>query len=184
MGRLARELLEGVLVRGNVRAALTASLLLAPFGTLQATQDQQQDTKASTIPESAMPPAGMCRVWLKDVPERQQPAPTDCVSAIRTVPRDAMVLFGDLKRSAKVLAPGATPAPAVRQQPARELPGYRGPEVFVGDARGASSQTRRSGSNGVTAATATTPGATATGGTAAASKAPEPKAVIKPEKPQ
>ena len=177
------------MVRGNVRAALAVSLLLAPLGTLQAMQDRQQDTKASTIPESAMPPSGMCRVWLKDVPERQQPAPTDCVSAIRTVPRDAMVLFGDLKRSANVLAPGAVLPPAVRQQAARELPGYRGPEVFAGDARGAASQTRRPGSNGVTAATATTPGATTpgattTGGTAAASKAPEPKAVTKPEKPQ
>ena len=126
-----------------------------------------------------MPPSGMCRVWLKDVPERQQPAPTDCVSAIRTVPRDAMVLFGDLKRSAKVLAPGAVLPPAVRQQPARELPGYRGPGVVAGDARGAAAQQRGTGATGVSGVTATAPG-----GAAAASKAPEQKAVIKPEKPQ
>ena len=168
------------MVRSNVRAVLTALLFLAPFGALQAAQDQQQDTKASTVPESAMPPAGMCRVWLKDVPERQQPAPTDCVSAIRTVPREAMVLFGDLKRSAKVSATGAALPPAVRQQqPARELPGYRGSGVFAGDARGASGQQRGTGATGVSGVTTTAPG-----GTAAAVKAPEPKAVTKPEKPQ
>lgn len=136
-------------------------MFLAPLGTLQAASRQQQDPKASTVPESAMPPAGMCRVWLKDVPERQQPAPTDCVSAIRSVPRDAMVLFGDLKRSAKVGSPNTALPPTTKaQQSARDLPGYRGPGVLTG----------------VTA--------TAAGGAVAASKAPEPKAVIKPEKPQ
>ena len=61
------------------------------------------------IPETAWPPAGMCRVWLRDVPERQQPAPTDCVTALRTRPRDATLLMGepinDARRLLQVLAP-------------------------------------------------------------------------------
>ncbi|MFI5309739.1 MAG: hypothetical protein ACHQQ3_00785 [Gemmatimonadales bacterium] len=47
------------------------------------------------IPSSALPPTGLCRVWLKDVPAGQQPAPTDCASAIRKAPPSATVVFGD-----------------------------------------------------------------------------------------
>ena len=163
------------MVRSSVRAGLTAALVLAPLGTLQAAQDRSQDTKSSTVPESAMPPAGMCRVWLRDVPEHQQPAPTDCAAAIRTMPRDAMVLFGDLKRSARV-APNAATVPARRSGavPPREMPSYRGTGIVSGDARGEQPPARRSGVSGVST---TAPGA-------AAVKAPEAKAVIKPEKPQ
>lgn len=163
------------MVRRSVQAVLTAALVLAPLGALQAAQDRSQDSKGSTVPESAMPPAGMCRVWLRDVPERQQPAPTDCATAIRTMPRDAMVLFGDLKRSARV-SPNARTVPARPSgaRPARELPSYSGPGIMSGEARGEQSPARRSGVSGVSA---TAPGA-------AAVKAPEAKAVIKPEKPQ
>jgi hypothetical protein len=37
----------------------------------------------------------MCRIWLNDVPAGQQPAPTDCASAVRNRPANARVLFGD-----------------------------------------------------------------------------------------
>ena len=163
------------MVRWSVRAALIATGLvvaLAPLGTLLAAQDRPQDGKGSTVPESAMPPAGMCRVWLRDVPERQQPAPTDCAAAIRTMPRNAMVLFGDLKRAAR--AARVSPQESTRGAAARELPGYRGPGLVAGDARGSQRQGRTSGVIGVST---TAPGA-------AAIKAPEAKAVIKPEKPQ
>ena len=155
------------MVRDSVRAVLTATVFLAPIGSLTA-QDRAQDTKSSTVPEAAMPPAGMCRLWLRDVPERQQPAPTDCATAIRTMPRDAMVLFGDLKRAARV-SPNRSTLPNPRTAQAREMPAYRGPGVVSGDTRGAQQPGRGTGVTGVS--------------TAAASKAPE-KAPIKPEKPQ
>ena len=52
-----------------------------------------RDTTA--VPERARPPAGMCRIWLSDVPVAQQPAPTDCASAVRNKPAKGRVLFGD-----------------------------------------------------------------------------------------
>ena len=47
------------------------------------------------IPRSLRPPHGMCRVWLDNVPARQQPAPTDCATAIRNRPPNGRVIFSD-----------------------------------------------------------------------------------------
>ena len=48
-----------------------------------------------SIPVKYRPPVGMCRVWLDDVPMAQQPAPTDCASAVRNRPPKGRVVFGD-----------------------------------------------------------------------------------------
>ena len=37
----------------------------------------------------------MCRVWIDGVPAAQQPAATDCPSAIKNRPNNARVIFGD-----------------------------------------------------------------------------------------
>jgi hypothetical protein len=37
----------------------------------------------------------MCRIWLDGVPAGQQPAPTDCATAVRSRPANGRVLFGD-----------------------------------------------------------------------------------------
>jgi hypothetical protein len=47
------------------------------------------------VPLSHLPPAGMCRVWIDNVPPAQQPAPTDCPTAIRNRPPNARVIFSD-----------------------------------------------------------------------------------------
>jgi len=47
------------------------------------------------VPKASRPPAGMCRVWLDKVPAKQQPAPTDCPTAVKNKPANAKVLFGD-----------------------------------------------------------------------------------------
>ncbi len=47
------------------------------------------------IPRDYRPPPGMCRVWLDNVPAGQQPAPTDCPSAVRNRPANGRVVFGD-----------------------------------------------------------------------------------------
>ena len=47
------------------------------------------------VPPGFFPPAGMCRIWINGVPAGQQPAPTDCASAVRNRPANGRVLFGD-----------------------------------------------------------------------------------------
>jgi hypothetical protein len=37
----------------------------------------------------------MCRIWLDKVPAKQQPAPTDCPTAVRNRPSNGRVIFGD-----------------------------------------------------------------------------------------
>ncbi|HKW46803.1 MAG TPA: hypothetical protein VJN70_05140 [Gemmatimonadaceae bacterium] len=56
---------------------------------------QQRDRKPATIPAESRPPAGMCRIWLDDVPAGQQPAPTDCATAVKNKPQNGRVIFGD-----------------------------------------------------------------------------------------
>ena len=58
-------------------------------------QARARDKAAGDIPVSARPPAGMCRVWLDDVPVAQQPAPTDCPTAVRNRSPKSRVIFGD-----------------------------------------------------------------------------------------
>jgi len=52
-------------------------------------------------PTAHLPPSGMCRIWLENVPAGQQPAPTDCASAIRNRPQHARVIFSDEDGKAK-----------------------------------------------------------------------------------
>jgi len=56
---------------------------------------QSQSRRDQIVPPGFFPPAGMCRIWLNDVPAGQQPAPTDCASAVRNRPSNGRVLFGD-----------------------------------------------------------------------------------------
>jgi hypothetical protein len=56
---------------------------------------QQQSRREQIVPPGFFPPAGMCRIWINDVPAGQQPAPTDCASAVRNRPSNGKVLFGD-----------------------------------------------------------------------------------------
>ena len=58
-------------------------------------QQQQQPRREQIVPPGFYPPAGMCRIWVNDVPAAQQPAPTDCASAVRNRPTNGKVLFGD-----------------------------------------------------------------------------------------
>jgi hypothetical protein len=51
--------------------------------------------KEGEVPKEYRPPKGMCRIWLSDVPAKQQPAPTDCPTAVRNRPSNGKVVFGD-----------------------------------------------------------------------------------------
>lgn len=61
----------------------------------QTPQQQSQPRRDQIVPPAFFPPSGMCRIWLNDVPAGQQPAPTDCASAVRNRPANGKVLFGD-----------------------------------------------------------------------------------------
>jgi hypothetical protein len=57
----------------------------------------RHDQSRPAIKPEHMPPPGMCRVWIDNVPPAQQPAPTDCATAIRNKPQNGRVIFSDDK---------------------------------------------------------------------------------------
>ena len=62
--------------------------------------------KNEPVPKVYLPPPGMCRIWVDNVPAARQPAPTDCATAIRNKPPNARVIFGPARPGdAKSLAP-------------------------------------------------------------------------------
>jgi len=79
----------GVLM--NLRTAILA--LACTVGLTGAAHAQKKGDDG--IPKAYRPPPGMCRIWLDKVPAKQQPAPTDCPTAVRNRPRNGKVLFGD-----------------------------------------------------------------------------------------
>lgn len=79
------------------RFALIATLALAavaqPIRAAGAQQGSGRDN--DDIPSAYRPPAGMCRIWIEGVPPAQQPAPTDCPTAVRNRPSNGRVVFGE-----------------------------------------------------------------------------------------
>jgi hypothetical protein len=79
---------------------LFGTVLVAPL------EAQERSRPADSVPASAKPPAGMCRIWLPNVPANKQAAPTDCPTAVRNRPATARVIFGDpLPKGSKVGVP-------------------------------------------------------------------------------
>ena len=72
--------------------AIACTAALAGAAHAQQPQPQRQD---DDVPKAYRPPPGMCRIWLDKVPAKQQPAPTDCPTAVKNKPTNAKVLFGD-----------------------------------------------------------------------------------------
>jgi hypothetical protein len=66
------------------------------------------------VPKEHLPPPGMCRLWVAGVPASQQPAPTDCATAVRNRPGNARVLYGQPvkgKSGAPLPVKGFAPTP-------------------------------------------------------------------------
>jgi hypothetical protein len=82
-------------------ATITFAIMALPAGIARAQQPQpsrlqpQAQQGSDDVPKASRPPAGMCRIWLDKVPAKQQPAPTDCPTAVKNKPANAKVLFGD-----------------------------------------------------------------------------------------
>ncbi len=81
----------------RLSAILSIGLIMATATPAMAQRrGPKHDTKKSdSIPAESRPPKGMCRIWIDDVPAAQQPATTDCASAIKNRPANARVIFGD-----------------------------------------------------------------------------------------
>jgi hypothetical protein len=80
-----------------VKVVTIISLIVAAAAPAMAQQPAPKDSskKAAPIPADARPPKGMCRVWLDGVPAAQQPAATDCQTAVKNRPNNGRVIFGD-----------------------------------------------------------------------------------------
>ena len=91
--------------RGYAGVMRFLALLLVPVVLLSPTRGASQSLKATEkqaqkaagkdepVPKKYLPPPGMCRVWVDNVPAARQPAPTDCATAIRNKPPNARVIF-------------------------------------------------------------------------------------------
>ena len=84
-----------------VLASLSEAQRPVPVNSRQNTTPQQQSSREQIVPPAFYPPAGMCRIWINQVPAGQQPAPTDCASAVRNRPANGRVLFGDQPKGKK-----------------------------------------------------------------------------------
>jgi hypothetical protein len=85
---------------------MTRSLFVLAFAagvagsaSLQAQARPQPQDPRSAVPRTHIPPPGMCRIWLDNVPPAQQPAPTDCASAARNLPRNGRLIYSDEPRA-------------------------------------------------------------------------------------
>ncbi len=81
----------------QVFRAVLVMAFVAAAAPVSAQQGPQRDSarKRAPIPADARPPKGMCRIWIDGVPANQQPAPTDCPTALKNRPANGRVLFGD-----------------------------------------------------------------------------------------
>jgi hypothetical protein len=87
--RFAMTAVLGVILAASVAEAQR------PVPVKPRTSVTQKSGRDQIVPPGFFPPAGMCRIWINDVPAAQQPAPTDCASAVRNRPTNGKVLFGD-----------------------------------------------------------------------------------------
>ncbi len=77
------------------------------------------------VPRHMIPPAGKCRIWMDGVTPAQQPAPTDCQTALRQKPANGTVIFGPVEREVAPSGFRSTP-PASRGDTTRRTVPARG----------------------------------------------------------
>jgi hypothetical protein len=89
----------------------TIGLIIAAAVPVRAQQSKDSPRRVS-VPADSRPPKGMCRIWLNDVPAAQQPAATDCATAVKNRPNNGHVIFGDdFGDTSKTRAPNKSKLP-------------------------------------------------------------------------
>ncbi len=84
------------LVTRSLAASATVLLFLALPGVVEG--QSRAVVPRDTVPLGMLPPAGKCRIWMDGVPAAQQPAPTDCTTALRQRPANGTILYGPASR--------------------------------------------------------------------------------------
>ena len=84
---------------------MIALAAFAAFGAAAPLAAQGRGRGNGGVPPGQRPPAGMCRVWIDGMPPGHQPRPTDCSTAVATVPRNGRVIWGDQTTSQRVYDP-------------------------------------------------------------------------------
>ncbi len=94
---MARRTLLSII--GSLSAGLAVISTTPSLGVAQGSSRTQSkvESSKSEIPKEYLPPAKMCRVWIDGVPAAQQPAPTDCPTAIQKKPANGRVIYGEDK---------------------------------------------------------------------------------------
>jgi hypothetical protein len=77
------------------RVVLTSAFFAAVAAAPVVAQRPKESARKPAIPADERPPKGMCRIWLDNVPAAQQPAATDCATALKNRPSNGRVIFGD-----------------------------------------------------------------------------------------
>lgn len=85
------------LVYRSVLASAAALLFLALPAS--AAGQSRSATARDTVPLGMLPPTGKCRIWMNGVPAAQQPAATDCSTALRQRPANGTILYGPASRA-------------------------------------------------------------------------------------
>jgi hypothetical protein len=125
------KLLKTVLTIGFIVAAAAPRASLMAQQASRDGRDSARRSALAVVPADARPPKGMCRIWIDGVPAAQQPAATDCPTAVKNRPSNGRVIFGDdyadsskTKTGDKVSLPpgvkgftGVKPPPVVIRKP-------------------------------------------------------------------
>jgi len=101
---------------------LVFAAMAAGSASLHAQARPQPQDPQPTVPRTHLPPPGMCRIWLDNVPPSQQPAPTDCASAVRNQPRNGRVIFNDEQRNPRLPIVKSLKEPVVAPKPDEPAP--------------------------------------------------------------
>ena len=85
-----------------LRSAFTALAALTLAAQLAGAQERDKERdRDRDLPPGQRPPPGLCRIWLQNVPANQQPAPTDCATAVRNRPEGARIIFPEERSGAQ-----------------------------------------------------------------------------------
>jgi len=81
--------------------SLSAVALAPVLATSALSAQPVRPKQPEAVPREYLPPVNMCRVWIDGVPAAQQPAPTDCPTAIQKKSANGRVLYGEDKDKSK-----------------------------------------------------------------------------------